>query len=131
MIKIRIGNPIVEFEGVVNGIKGDLNWDGRDTKTITVKADYATVSALFVNDVEWNIVETIKISVPKTNEDGKLVYDEFGNPIIDVIEQENVYCNNDYCVAGDIIDHRDGHISIKMGKLTDLENAYMMIYGGI
>ena len=131
MVKIRVGNPVVGFDGVVNGIKGDRSWDGRDTKTIIIETEYATAKELFVNNAAWFIVDNVKKSVPLVDEEGHLVYDEDGNPIINVIEEEIVYDNSDYCVAGDITDHRDGRISIKMGKLTELEEAYELLLGGM
>ena len=42
-----------------------------------------------------------------------------------VIEQE-VYDNSDYSIAGPIIDHRDGHVTIKMGKPTAAELLAML-----
>ena len=38
--------------------------------------------------------------------------------------------NSDFCVAGDVTDHRDGTVTVKMGKLTALEETLLMIYGG-
>lgn len=40
------------------------------------------------------------------------------------------YDNSDYCVAGDITDHRDGTVTVKMGRLTALEETLELIYGG-
>jgi hypothetical protein len=39
--------------------------------------------------------------------------------------------NSEYNIAGDLTDHRDGTITAKMGKLTDLEEAYEIMLGGI
>lgn len=33
-------------------------------------------------------------------------------------------------IAGDVTDHRDGTVSITMGRMTDLEEAYELLYGG-
>lgn len=35
--------------------------------------------------------------------------------------------NADYCVAGPITDHRDGTLTVKMGKYTQLEEALRQI----
>ena len=35
--------------------------------------------------------------------------------------------NSDYCVAGPITDHRDGTLTVKMGKYTQLEEALRQI----
>ena len=45
--------------------------------------------------------------------------------------QEAEWDNSEFCLAGDITDHRDGTITVKMGKLTDLEEAYELMLGGI
>ena len=68
-----------------------------------------TATELFVNDVQRSIVDEIQI--------------EEGDPI------QNEYDNSDYFLAGNITDHRDGKISVKMGKLTDKE-ALDIIIGG-
>ena len=52
----------------------------------------------FVNEVAWSII-----------------YQEDSNT--DPVE----YDNSDYCVAGPITDNRNGTVSVKMGKLTDIE----------
>ena len=51
--------------------------------------------------------------IEQANEDGTV-------EIVQVNEKEE-YNNSDYCIAGDIIDHRDGTLSVKMGKPTDVE----------
>lgn len=40
------------------------------------------------------------------------------------------YDNSAFLVAGDITDHRDGTITVKMGRLTALEQTLEQIYGG-
>ena len=45
-------------------------------------------------------------------------------------ENENEWDNSAYSLSGDITDHRDGTVTIKMGKPTDLEDAYEMLLGG-
>jgi hypothetical protein len=84
----------------------DADWDGRQTKAITTAMDYNTASQLFVNNAHWSIVE-----------------------ILDKDQRE--YDNSDFILAGDLIDHRDGTITAVMGKLTDLEEAYELIFGGL
>ena len=89
------------YEATVAGRIADASWDGRQSKTITLEMDYATAVETFVDGAEWYIV------------DGETEYD-----------------NSEYSIAGDITDHRDGTISVKMGKLTDLEEVFELIYGG-
>lgn len=45
-------------------------------------------------------------------------------------ENEAEWDNSAYSLSGDITDHRDGTVTIKMGKPTDLEDAYEMLMGG-
>ena len=84
-------------------------WDNRETKSITLKMTYAEAITLFVNGLVWSIVVQNDI-------DGEI--------------HETEYDNSEYNLAGDIIDHRDGTITVKMGKLTDLEEAYEIMFGG-
>lgn len=99
-----------EYPASVSGKMQDLDWDGRQSKTITLTMDYATAVETFVDGAEWYIIYQQK------NETGEVV----------TVEEEQV----GYSLSGDITDHRDGTISVKMGKLTDLEEVFEMIYGG-
>lgn len=130
MTYIKINNT--KYPATVNGKMSDAAWDGRASKSITLDMDYATASALFVDGIAWSIVQTQEVPVYETNENGELVLDELGNPEVREYEtQETEFDNSDYCLAGDITDHRDGRITVKMGKLTDLEEAYEMMLGGV
>ena len=105
MVQIKI-NEIL-YPATVSGKVSDSEWDGRASKFITLEMDYQTAVNLFVDGLAWSIVTT---------------GDE---------DQTEEYDNSDYCVAGDITDHRDGTMTVKMGKLTELEEAYEMMFGGI
>ena len=109
------------YLATVNGKIIDTDWDGRESKAITTdELTYAEALALFVDDTDWSIVE--RNTVP--------VYDEqTGEPTGETKEVSNEYVNSDFSVAGDLTDHRDGRITIKMGKPTDLELAYEELYG--
>lgn len=107
MIFVKINNTI--YPATIIGKVADRDWDNRESKSIKLEMDYVTASTLFVNGLAWSIVERNEV-------DGQIV--------------ENEYDNSDFNLAGDITDHRDGTITAKMGKLTDLEQAYRMIYGG-
>ena len=80
--------------------------DGREWKIITIKATYEEAIAAFVDNVQlfydWesqgeNGTETIRLDL------------------------------TEYTVAGDVVDTRDGNISIFMGKPTELEKAELML----
>ena len=108
------------YPATVSGRLSDREWDGRASKAITLEMDYETAKALFVDGVAWSIVQ--KEEVPAYDENGKQTGTEM---------QETEFDNSEYNLAGDITDHRDGTITAKMGKLTDLEEAYEIMLGGI
>ena len=89
----------------------DRYWDGRDSKTITLTGTYADAAALFADGVAWSIVQTSTVPV----------LDADGNPTSETTEKTEEWDNSDYSTLGDITVHRDGTVSIKMGKPTDAE----------
>ena len=86
------------YEAEINGLIRDTAWDDRQTKTVVMAISYDALKQLMPDDVVWSIVD----------DDGE-------------------YNNSDFCLSGDITDHRDGTCSIKMGKLTLAEE---LILGG-
>ena len=102
------------YSANVTGKLNDRDWDGRASRTIAVEMDYATASELFIDGAEWSIVNDVE----RPQEDGSIA----------IVQEE--YDNSDYCVAGPITDNRDGTMIIKMGKLTELAEAYEMLLGG-
>ena len=89
----------------------DLNWDKRETQTIYLTMSHDAVAALLPDNTPWSIVQ--RDTVPK--------YDSDGQPTGETKEVVNEYDNSEYSLAGDITDHRDGTVSIKMGKPTETE----------
>lgn len=77
----------------------------REVIRITVAADHATVCEKFVDNAEFAIRQF------------ETVIDEEGNEV----EIYTDYDKSAYCVAGDIIDHRDGCITVYMGQPTEQE----------
>ena len=71
----------------------------------------AAAVQLFVDGLSWSIVQ--RDTVP--------VYDTDGNPTGETEEQMQEWDNSEYCVAGPITDNRDGTITAKMGKKTEVE----------
>lgn len=99
MTYIKVNDSL--YEATIEGRMRDFEWDDRDSKAITTsELTYAEAVELFRDGVAWSII------------DGDQEWD-----------------NSEYSVAGDITDHRDGSITIKMGKPTDLELAYEELYG--
>ena len=111
MTYIKVNNT--EYPAAVNGVYNDRTWDGRDTKTITLTMTHAEVVALLPDNTSWSIVQRDMVDV----------LDEQGQPTGETKEVVNEYDNSEYSLAGDITDHRDGTVSIKMGKPTETENA--------
>lgn len=110
-IHIKVNNT--EYPATVNGNRTDRSWDGRDTKTIYLTMSHDAVAALLPDNTPWSIVQRETVDV----------LDEQGKPTGETKEVVNEYDNSEYSLAGDITDHRDGTVSIKMGKPTEAENA--------
>lgn len=118
MTYIKINNAL--YPATVSGRTADTAWDSRASKSITLDMDYATAATIFVNGARWSIVQ--QNEVPTLDENGEQIGTEV---------QETEFDNSDFTLAGDITDHRDGRITVKMGKLTDLEQAYEIMLGGM
>ena len=130
MTYIRINDTL--YPATISGRVADRDWDNRESKSITLEMDYETANALFVNGLAWSIVQRDEVPVYEMDENGEPVLDENGAPVQTGTEiQETEFDNSDYNLAGDLTDHRDGRITAKMGKLTDLEQAYEIMLGGM
>ena len=138
MTYIKINENL--YPASVSGRMTDKDWDNRSSKSITLEMSYAEAVELFVDGLVWSIVQREEIPVEKpiyeVDENGELILDENGQPIqigtepgVDTKETE--FDNSDYNLAGDITDHRDGNITVKMGKLTELEEAYELMLGDV
>ena len=110
-IYVKVNNT--EYAAAVNGVYNDRTWDGRDTKTVTLTMTHDAVAALLPDNTPWSIVQREMVD--------KL--DEQGQPTGETEERVQEYDNSAYSLAGDITDHRDGTVSIKMGKPTETESA--------
>ena len=117
MFFVKINETLYPAE--ISGRVQDNDWDKRESKSIKLEMDYATAVALFVNGLAWSIVQQEEVPV----------FDEQGN-VTGTEVRETEFDNSEYNLAGDITDHRDGTITVKMGKLTDLEEAYEIMLGG-
>lgn len=110
-IYIKVNNT--EYPATVTGDRADRTWDNRDTKTITLTMTHAEVAELLPGNTPWSIVQRDTVDV----------LDEQGQPTGETKEVANEYDNSEYSLASDITDHRNGTVSIKMGKPTETENA--------
>ena len=100
-----------EYPATVNGNPVDRSWDDRGTKTITLTMTHDEAVALLPDNTPWSIVQRDMVDV----------LDAEGEPTGETEEQVNEWDNSEYSLAGDITDHRDGTVSIKMGKPTESE----------
>ena len=108
MTQVQIGGSL--YPADVTGRRVDAAWSGRESKEITLSMPYADAAALFVNGASWSIVLDVERA------DGTTV--------------QETYDNSDFSIAGDLTDHRDGTVTVKMGKPTELENALALLLGG-
>lgn len=111
MIYFKTNNT--EYPASIAGKVTDRDWGGRESKAVTLTMTHAAAAQLFVDGLSWSIVQ--RDTVP--------VYGEDGNPTGATEEQVQEWDNADYAVAGPITDNRDGTITAKMGKKTELELA--------
>lgn len=115
MTQVIIGAQ--QYDAAVSGKTRDPDWDYRASKSITLAMDHNTAASLFQNGAAWSILH--QGQAYEDPETGEMVTPE-----------AVTYDNSDYCVAGDITDHRDGTVTVKMGRLTALEETLELIYGG-
>lgn len=102
-----------EYPAKVIYLYKDRNWDMRETQTVHLSMPYAQAAALLPSGTPWSIV--MRETVDKLDNDG--------NPTgqtEEVVTEEDMSA---YSLAGEITDYRDGTVSIKMGKKTELEIA--------
>lgn len=111
MTHIKVNNT--EYPAEINGNPKDRTWGDRDTKTITLTMTAAEVAALLPDNTPWSIVQ--RETVDKLDNDGQ--------PTGETEEVVNEWDNSEYSLSGAITDHRDGTVSIKMGKPTETESA--------
>nr|DAZ57580.1 MAG TPA: ChiA1-BD-binding domain protein [Caudoviricetes sp.] len=102
-----------EYPATLIYIYKDRNWDMRETQTVHLTMPYAQAAALLPSGTPWSIVQ--RETVDKLDNDGQ--------PTGETEEVVNEWDNSAYSLSGAITDHRDGTVSIKMGKPTETESA--------
>lgn len=125
MIYVKVNNTL--YPASIAGKMNHKEWDGRESKAITLAGAFAAIDPLFPDGVQWSIVN--EDEVPAVDEAGNPVLDEKGKPTYTTEQAE--FDNSEFCMRGDITVHVDGTCTVEMGKPTDLEAAYEMIYGGV
>ena len=115
MTYIKVNDTL--YSATINGRVNDTAWDNRESKSITLSLTYAEVLALLPDNTHWSIVQ--KEDVPTYDENGNPVLDSEGNPVME--EQTTEWDNSEYSISGTVTDNRDGTVTIKMGKPTEIE----------
>lgn len=113
MTYVKINETL--YPATINGKSIDREWNNRESKTILLEMSYADAISLFVNSLIWSIV----MDVEQEQEDGSVV----------TVQEE--YNNSDFSIAGSITDNRDGTISVKMGKPTELERLQAQLANAV
>ena len=91
----------------------DRNWDMRETQTVHLTMPYEQAAALLPSGTPWSNV--FRETKDKLDNDGKPT-----GQTEEVVTEEDMSA---YSLSGAITDHRDGTVSIKMGKPTETESA--------
>lgn len=110
-IYIKVNNT--EYPATISGILKDREWNEREVKSIRLTMTATDAAALLPSGTPWSIVQ--RDTVPKLDADGQ--------PTGETEEIVNEWDNSAYSLSGAITDHRDGTVSIKMGKPTETESA--------
>jgi hypothetical protein len=100
-----------QYPATIRGYIADREWDKRDSKAITLEMSYEEALNTFVDDIPWSIVHA------ETDADGEIVTIE--------------YDNSEFSVAGSITDHRNGTVTVKMGKPTQVETLQKQLANAV
>ena len=118
-----------QYSASITGRLHDGDWDNRESKAIMVEMSYEDALSLFVDGAKWSIVQENEEMVEKRDVNGDVVLDENGEVVFELAIVTEEYDNSDYSIAGDITNHRNGYVTIKMGKPTASEVLAILIGG--
>lgn len=110
MVYIKVNNTLYPTVSI-NGQSRDNKWDGRETKEIKLAMTYSEVLELLPDNTPWSIVQDVT----------EMVEDDNGDITETTTQAE--YDNSEYCMSGAVTDNRDGTVTIKMGKPTEIETV--------
>lgn len=116
---IKFNDNDTLYSAVIGGKISDKDWDGRSSKYIHTEMSYDEAIALFADEVKWSIVMDVECEIERTNE-------ETGEIISEIVMKQEIYDNSEYCILGDIIIHKDGNVTVTMGKPTAEEILAML-----
>lgn len=108
---------------------------GRDWRRIDVICDVDTAKSLFVDNAkyrqEWDSIKLVEETKPveevkqiEDPETGKITETTELVEVTELVETTETLSRDlsDFCVAGEIVDHRDGTCTVLMGKMTEIES---------
>ena len=87
----------------------------REWRQLRVVGSYADIAAAFIDNATYHR----EYESPREIDTGEV--DAEGNPIRETVIETQVEDLSDYSIAGEIVDHRDGTITVYMGKPTEKE----------
>ena len=100
-----------EYPAIITGEHKDRTWGEREVKNIRLTMTATDAAALLPDNTPWSIIQ--RDTVPK--------YDSDSQPTGETEEVVNEWDNSAYSLSGAITDHRDGTVTVKMGKPTESE----------
>ena len=100
-----------EYPATTLYINKDRNWGDREVRRVYLNMPYAEAAALLPSGTPWSVV------IRETAAE----YDGSGNPTGQTTDYDTEEDMSAYSLSGEIVDHRDGTVSIKMGKPTESE----------
>lgn len=106
---IKVNNT--EYPAIITGEHKDRTWGEREVKNIRLTMTATDAAALMPDNTPWSIIQ--RDTVPK--------YDSDSQPTGETEEVVNEWDNSAYSLSGAITDHRDGTVTVKMGKPTESE----------
>ena len=116
-----------QYPAIITGRIHDKDWNERESKAIRLEMSYSEAITLFVDDIQWSILQEVEKFETTDKEN---INEETGEieliPVTVPVTTIEEYDNSEYSIAGEIIDHRDGTVTIKMGKPTAEELLAMI-----
>lgn len=103
-VKITVDGHEVTALEVIHS-PADYDWNNRKSISILLDMPIEEARNLFKGNMTWS--ETIKLASPEFNAESEPIYTEVDR--------------SSYSVVGDLIDHRDGTVTVKMGEPTEYE----------
>lgn len=134
MTKVKINGN--EYIANINGTLRDPSWDDRESKTIEFYEilSASEVAEMFCEGCSWSIIYEYDVEEPILNNNGEptTTLVDGVNPTIltHTVTKREEYDNSDFSMAGPVTDYRNGIVSVKMAKLTELEAFIEDLYGG-